>query len=140
LFSDGSASDFVVSLQALRRVKHFGVDPRYSDTAQIPVRKTPARAQPQVELDDQLECFLSQLELLNGDVRHPFFSSDEDEELSPRERAANIRLPYTVFAPLLQYLRETKPAVFQVLKGHAFVTGSSSGKKSKNRKSKKGGK
>ena len=87
-------------------------------------------------LEEQIDCFLMQLEILSPESGSPLISVDEEEDLLPRERLLAMKIPIAIFSPLLDSLKETKPALYFALKQHPIVCSSSSKGRKKVYKSK----
>ena len=84
-------------------------------------------------IDEQIDAFLSRLELIDCDE---YYSVNDDDDLLPRERVRAIKLPKSAFEPLLAPLRSSRPPLYQSLIQHQLISGHIHGKRRSKKKDK----
>lgn len=86
-------------------------------------------------MEDQLDEFLSRLELLESEEYNGM--DDEDLDLPVKERVLMIKLEKTIFDPLLSSIKMSRPVLYKELLQHSLIVGQQKSSRKQSKRDKK---
>jgi hypothetical protein len=86
-------------------------------------------------IEDQLDEFLSRLELLESEEYNGM--DDEDLDLPVKERVLMIKLEKTTFDPLLSSIKTSQPVLYKELLQHSMIVGQHKSSRKQSKRDKK---